>query len=81
VDRGSRLYLFNRFQGLCVFFSFSLTSSDITVRINPVLRGLLGVRPDVLSINTHKDYNRENMDNDIALLQVSKTTLAVTTFT
>jgi hypothetical protein len=80
VDTGVRLYLFNRFQGVCVFFPFSVNPSDVTVRVNAALRGLLGDRYGVLSSHWHPDYNRENMDNDIALLKVSKTTPTVTTF-
>jgi hypothetical protein len=44
------------------------------------MRGLLGDRYDVSAYVTHPKYNSESMDNDIALLTVSKTALAVTTF-
>jgi hypothetical protein len=44
------------------------------------MRGVMGDVYDVLNYTLHPDYNRENFDYDMALLQVSKTTLAVTTF-
>ena len=73
-------YLFNRFQGVFVFFLFSLNPADIRVRVNSVMRGVMGDLRDVLNFTLHEGFNNETLDYDIALLQVSKTTLAVTTF-
>jgi hypothetical protein len=44
------------------------------------MRGVLGDLYDVVNYTMHQDYNHETFDYDIALLEVSKTTLAVTTF-
>ena len=72
-------YLFNRFQ-VCVFFLCSLNPKDLRVRVNAVLRGVMGDLYDVSNYTLHPDYDHETFDYDMALLQVSKTTLAVTTF-
>jgi hypothetical protein len=77
VNTGARLYLFNCFQSVCVFLPFSVNETDITVRVSSAMRALLGNGCDVLSYFTHPDYDSESLDNDIAVLQVSKTTLAV----
>jgi len=74
-------YLFHRFQGVCVLFLFSLNPEDITVRANALMRGVWGDLYDVLNYTLHPLFNHETFDYDIALLQVSKTTLAATTFT
>jgi hypothetical protein len=73
-------YLFNRFQVVCVFFLFSLSLADVRVRANSVMRGVMGDLIDVLSYSLHPTYNHEILDNNLAILQVGKTTLMVTTF-
>jgi hypothetical protein len=73
-------YLFNRFQGLCFFFLFSLNPADVRVRVNAVMWGVMGDLYDVLNYTLHPEYNHETLDYDMAVLQVNKTTLAVTTF-
>ena len=73
-------YLFSRFQGVCVLFLFSLDPADIRVRANAVQRGVLGDLYDVVNYTLHPNYNDETFDYDMAVLQVSKTTLTVTTF-
>ena len=73
-------YLFKRFQGVCVFFMFSVNTADLTVRVNAVMRGVLGDRYNVLNYICHPHYDHETLDYDIAFLQVSKTTPTVTTF-
>jgi hypothetical protein len=65
-------YLFHRFQGVCVFFLFSLNPEDITVRVNAVMRGVLGDRYEVSNYTWHPHFDHETFDYDIALLQVSK---------
>jgi len=42
------------------------------VRVNAVLRGVLGDRYDVLNYTWHPHFDHETLDYDIALLQVSK---------
>jgi hypothetical protein len=59
---------------------FSLKHTDLRVRVNAVLRGVLGQLYEVLSVTLHPDYDPETMDYDVALLEVSKFTLAITTF-
>ena len=73
-------YFLNRFQGLCVFFLFSLSPADVIVWANAVLRGELGDRYVVLPYILHQEYIHETLHYDMALLQVSKTTLPVMTF-
>ena len=65
---------------MCVFFLFSVNFRNITVRANSVLRGIMGESYNISSPILHPDYKKETMDNDIALLKVSKPTLAVMTF-
>ena len=72
--------MFNLFQGVCVFFLFSLDAADIKVRANAIMRGVLGDSYSVSDFALHPDYDGEIMDYDIALLKVSKPTLAVMTF-
>jgi hypothetical protein len=73
-------YFLNRFQGVCVFFLFSLNPADVIVPVSAVLRGVLGDPYDVLPYILHQEYIHETLDYDMALLQVSKTPLAVMKF-
>ena len=72
--------LFNRSQGACVFSLFSLNPEDLRVRHNAVMRGVMGSIHYVLSFTLHPSFDQETLDYDVALLQVSKTTLSVMTF-
>jgi hypothetical protein len=62
---------------MCIFFSFSTDSANLTVRAGAVLRGLLGVTRDVSFYVTYPYYDDDVMDYDVALVKVHSVKLQV----